>query len=148
IAAAEQLVGPHVDVFLDKMHGTIREQKVRTPRMTGPEAKDDPPVIAGSRRIVRRLCRLPVLIQLAISIRTDLVVDGDDRAIDVVAAVAKGPVASGIGEVAGTGYVSVLAGQSLADHQRVGKAIRYVGQTKGECVKAVKKTSKLPFARN
>ena len=88
--------------------------------MTGLEAEDDAPVITGPRGIVLGGHRLPVLIQMAIRVRGDPVVDRDDCAVDVVAAVGEGPVTSGIGEVTGTEEVGVFARQALADHQRVG----------------------------
>src|SRR5439155_10644428 len=123
------------------------EHKVAAAGMTRLKTKDDPPVIGGPGGIVLGGHWLPVLIQMAIGVRGNLVVDGDDRAVDVVAAVGEGPVASGIGEVTGTKEVGVFAGQTLADDQRIGKAVGHVGYTERERCTAVKQSPQLPLAR-
>src|SRR5207247_8550727 len=115
------------DCVMKGMHRAVGQQKLAAAWMTRLETKEDAPVIAGPCGIVLGVSGLPVLVQMAIRIRENFVVDGDDRAVQVVATVAEGPVASGIVEVSGTNEVGIFAGQAIDAQQCIGKAIGHVG---------------------
>src|SRR5205085_10003299 len=106
----------------------IGEDEVGPARVVRLEAEDDRPVVRGPGRIARHGRRVAAVVEMAVGVRDDLVVDRYDGAVDLVARVEAGPVASRVAEVAGPTKVGVLPGQGLADHDSVRGPVGYVGE--------------------